>query len=231
MSGPDPARAIEKYRRHAARYDATAARTMALRQRTIGLLGLKAGDVVLDVACGTGLSFPLLRDGVGPTGKVIGVELSPEMLAQARGRVESNGWTNVVLIQAAMEDARVSERLDAILFNYTHDVLRSPAALERIFACARPGARVAVAGVKHPPWWLYLARLWRLANARPYLTTFEGLDRPYSLLERHVPDLAITPVLLGTNYIGAGRTSHPIGDFSRSGIRPSGSHNRETLEA
>jgi hypothetical protein len=59
--------------------------------------------------------------------------------------------------------------------------------------------------VKHPPWWLFPARLWRLANARPYLTTFEGLERPWSLLERHVTGLEITPVMLGTNYIGAAR--------------------------
>lgn len=207
MSGPDPARAIEQYRRHAAGYDATAARTMALRRRTIGLLDLRPGDVVLDVACGTGLSFPLLREGVGPTGKVIGVELSHDMLARARDRVESNGWTNVVLIQGAMDDAPIDDALDAVLFNYTHDVLRSRASLEQIFASTRAGARVAVAGVKHPPWWLFPARLWRLANARPYLTTFEGLDRPWSLLERHVPALEITPVMLGTNYIGSGRAS------------------------
>ena len=218
MSGPDPARAIEKYRRHAAGYDATAARTMALRRRTIDLLELRAGDVVLDVACGTGLSFPLLRERVGPQGKVIGVELSPDMLAQAHARVTASGWTNVELVQAAMEDAPIRDALDAILFNYTHDVLRSPAALQRIFAHARPGARVAVAGVKHPPWWLFPARLWRIANARPYLTTFEGLDRPWSLLERHVAGLAITPVLLGTNYIGAAR-AHPIGHPDRSAMR------------
>lgn len=205
MNSPDAARAIEKYRRHAAGYDATAQRTMALRRRTIELLDLGPGDVVLDVACGTGLSFSLLRERVGPGGKVIGVELSPEMLAQARARVASNGWTNVTLVEGAMEEAAVPEPVDAVLFNYTHDVLRSEAALERIFARARPGARVAVAGVKHPPWWLFPARLWRLANARPYLTTFEGLDRPWSLLERHVSGLTITPVMLGTNYIGAAR--------------------------
>jgi ubiquinone/menaquinone biosynthesis C-methylase UbiE len=205
MKGPDAARAIEKYRRHAAGYDATAARTMALRRRTIDLLDLRPGDVVLDVACGTGLSFPLLRDRVGNGGKVIGVELSPEMLAQARRRVETNGWTNVALVESAMEHAVIPATLDAVLFNYTHDVLRSPAALERIFAHTRPGARVAVAGVKHPPWWLFPARLWRLANASPYLTTFEGLDRPWSLLERYVTGLTITTVMLGTNYICAAR--------------------------
>ena len=179
---------------------------MALRRRTIDLLELQPGEIVLDVACGTGLSFPLLRERVGPAGRVIGVELSPDMLAQARSRVAAHGWTNVELVCAAMEEAPIEARLDAILFNYTHDVLRSPAALERIFSQARPGARVAVAGVKHPPWWLFPARLWRLVHARPYVTTFEGLARPWTLLERHVTGLAITPVMLGTNYIGAART-------------------------
>ena len=69
----------------------------------------------------------------------------------------------------------------------------------------RGPARGSRRRVKHPPWWLFPARLWRIANARPYLTTFEGLDRPWSLLERHVSRLAITPVMLGTNYIGAAR--------------------------
>ena len=152
MNAPDAARAIEKYRRHAAGYDASAARTMGLRRRTIDLLELQPGDVVLDVACGMGLSFPMLREGVGAAGKVIGVELSPEMIAQARARVASAGWTNVELIQASMDDAPIEDSLDAVLFNYTHDVLRSPSALERIFAHSGPGARVAIAGVKHPPW-------------------------------------------------------------------------------
>ena len=204
-SGPDAARAIEKYRHHAAGYDVSAARTMALRRRAVDLLELRPGDVVLDVACGTGLSFPLLRERVGPGGKVIGIELSPDMLARARARVAARGWTNVVLVQSSMEDAPIEDALDAVLFNYTHDVLRSPAALERIFTHTRPGARVALAGVKHPPWWLYPARLWRLANASPYLTTFEGLDRPWSLIEPYVSGLAITPVMLGTNYLGAAR--------------------------
>ncbi len=196
--------AVEKYRRHAPGYDASAARTMPLRRRVVGMLGLAPGDTVLDVACGTGLSLPLLREAVGPDGRVVGVEVSPDMIRLARERVAAAGWDNVSLFEAAMEDAQLQLKLDAVLFNYTHDVLQSPSALERIFASTRPGARIAVAGIKHPPPWLFPLRLYRLVKARPYVTTFRGLDRPWRLLEAYVADLRVEPVLFGTNYLARG---------------------------
>jgi demethylmenaquinone methyltransferase/2-methoxy-6-polyprenyl-1,4-benzoquinol methylase len=205
MAGPDPRRAVEKYRHHAPGYDASAARTMALRRRAVALLSLQPGEAVLDVACGTGLSLPLLREAVGPTGRVIGVEVSPEMMAQARSRVAHEGWSNVRLIEASLEDADLGERFDAALFNYTHDVLQSPRALRNIFAFARPGARVALAGIKHPPAWLFPLRLWRLLKARPYVTTFHGLDEPWRELRSYLASLEVSPVLLGTNYLAHGR--------------------------
>ena len=48
---------IRKYAKHASGYDASANRTMKIRKETINGLNLKRGDVVLDIACGTGLSF------------------------------------------------------------------------------------------------------------------------------------------------------------------------------
>jgi hypothetical protein len=59
--------------------------------------------------------------------------------------------------------------------------------------------------VKHPPAWLFPLRLLRLWNARPYVTTFRGLDRPWAPLERYVEGIQVQPVLLGTNYIARAR--------------------------
>ena len=205
MRAPDPDRAKEKYRYRAKGYDASARRTMGLRRRVVGMLGLNAGETVLDVACGTGLSIPLLAEAVGPAGRVIGVEVSPEMIRQARERVARGGLAQVTLIEASMEEAAFAGPLDAMLFNYTHDVLQSPRALRNIFSRARPGARVAVAGIKHPPAWLFPLRLYRLAKARPYVTTFRGLDQPWRMLGEYVADLAVQPVMLGTNYLASGR--------------------------
>ena len=204
MSAPDPQLAIARYRAHAAGYDATAARTMGLRRRTVARLALQPGQAVLDVACGTGLSFPLLQSGVGETGRVIGIELSPEMLALARERCAREGWRNLTLIESAIETAEIPAPVDAILLNFTHDVLRSPQALARIFAAARPGARVAVAGMKLAPWWLAPLNPIVRAQARPYMTTFEGLARPWDLLEAHLEDFERESVLFGTGYIGWG---------------------------
>ncbi len=204
MTAPDPRRALDLYRAHAAGYDASAERTLPLRRRTVARLALRPGDTVLDVACGTGLSFGLLQQGVGADGRIIGVELSPDMLAKAQARCESEGWHNVALIEAAMESAEIPRAVDAILFNFTHDVLRSPAALARIFAAARPGARVAVAGMKLAPWWLAPLNLVVRAKARPYMTTFEGLERPWNLLQEYLERFEWEPVMFGTGYIGWG---------------------------
>jgi len=202
---PDPLRAIERYRAHAEGYDASAARTMRLRERTIAALALQPGDTVIDVACGTGLSFPGLAAAVGSSGRVTGVELSPDMARLARERIARAGWTNVALIEAAAEDAILGGPFDAVLFNFTHDVLQSTAALARIFAATRPGARVAVSGSKLLPRWLGPANaLVRHINA-PYVTTFAGLERPWRLLAAYVPDLRVRAALWGAGYIAYGR--------------------------
>jgi len=193
--------AIRRYRAHAAGYDAAAARTEPLRRRTIAKLALAAGDVVLDVGCGTGLSFEPIEAQVGPGGRLIGVEQSPEMMARARARVAERGWTNVTLLEAPIEDVAIPGPVGALLFNFVHDVLQSPRALARVFAAAAPGARVACQGMKLFPWWAAPANLLVLAKARPYMTTFANLARPWTALAPYVPALARETTMLGMGYI------------------------------
>lgn len=196
--------ALAKYRRHAARYDATTAPTAHIRREAISLLELHDDVTVVDVGCGTGLSFPLIKDAIGTRGRLIGIEQSPEMLAIARRRVEAAGWTDVTLIEAPAEDAAIPTPVDAFLFHFAHDVLRSDAALDNLLAHARPGARVAAAGMKYFPWWLGPANLYILVKARPYVTTLEGFGRPWSLLEARIPAFAVSSALFGSCYVGGG---------------------------
>ena len=53
-------------------------------------------------------------------------------------RVDRRGWRNVMLIAAPAESAVVPASVDAVLFCAVHDVMQSPAALDNVFARARP---------------------------------------------------------------------------------------------
>jgi hypothetical protein len=83
--------------------------------------------------------------------------------------------------------------------------MRSPPALARIFDATRPGARVAFAGMKYAPWWLAPVNVIVRAQARPYMTTFDGLARPWDLAEPYLGVFDWYPVLFGTGYVGWGR--------------------------
>jgi ubiquinone/menaquinone biosynthesis C-methylase UbiE len=202
--GPNRRLAVEKYRRLADRYDRLAPLTASLRRHAVERLKLAKGDTVVDVACGTGLSFAQIEERIGETGALMGIELSPEMLAKARRRAAEHGWDNVTLIEAAAEEAQLPARADAALFVLTHDVMRSPLALRNVISQLKPGARIAVAGAKRPPWWAVPVSLYVAYAARRYLTTREGLERPWSFLSGLVPDLQIRELSLGGAYLAWG---------------------------
>lgn len=97
------------YQRHARRYDfyvrlyaLLGFRYNAYRSRAIRLLHLSKGNCVVDLGCGTGLNFPLVEEQIGEEGRLIGVDLSSQMLACADQRAHRAGWTNVELVQSDM---------------------------------------------------------------------------------------------------------------------------------
>jgi demethylmenaquinone methyltransferase/2-methoxy-6-polyprenyl-1,4-benzoquinol methylase len=115
------------------------------RRRGVAALGLRPGDTVLEVAVGTGRNLPYLVDAVGPTGTVVGVDLSPGMLREAAKLVARRGWRNVELIEGDATKLALDRDLDAILFSLAWSVIPAPVtALSRIWDRLRPGGRVAV---------------------------------------------------------------------------------------
>ncbi len=197
---------IARYRQRAASYDASAQFTMPLRLRTIGLLSLRPGEVVLDVGAGTGLSFAPLLAAVGESGRVLAFEQSPEMCAQAADRVAREAWSGRVALQlASAEEVHLPEPADAALFNYVHDVLRTPAALANVLRQLKPGARIAVAGMKFFPWWTGPLNLLAWLKNRPYNAHAADMWRPWDLLQPHCEDFERWSTQWGMGYIARGR--------------------------
>lgn len=196
---------IAKYQKRAAGYDRTCGPTWPIRLRTIAALGLRPGDRVLDVGCGTGLSLPLLLQAVGPTGSVFGFDQSPAMLAQAQARCTQAGWPNVHLVHSCAQHLSLPAPVDALLFHYTHDILRSQAAIERLLSLARPGARVAIAGIKYFPGPLSLLNPWVFFKNRGFNGAPSGLQAPWDRIAPLLTDWRITPTQWGMGYIASGR--------------------------
>lgn len=204
VAAPDRKRALESYRVEAASFDRKTRRSTVHRIKAVDRLKLEPGDVVLDVACGTGVNFDPIARAVGPSGKILGIDLSPEMLSVARRRTELHGYENVKLFESPVEDMSLDLQADAALFSLAHDVLRSDAALAAVMAHLKPGARIAAFGAKRAPGWNLPVRLWVWRRARSYFTTFEGYDRPWDKLERAIPDLRVESVAFGSAYLAWG---------------------------
>jgi len=201
---PNRSTAIRQYRSRARIYDLELALFEPVRQRAIDLLRLKNGDRVLDVGCGTGLSFSALEGLVGPEGSIVGIEQSPEMLERARARAAENGWKNVALIAASVEEAAIPLAADAALFHFTHDIMRTPKALANVCSHLKPGARIVAAGLKWAPIWAMPLNLVVWNAAMRSTSTREGLARPWSHLEPLLSRLELEQMLGGTVYIASG---------------------------
>jgi len=88
------------------------------RLRALKLAGLKEGDRVLDLCCGSGLSLDATQRIIGPTGRIIAVDASSQMLELAKKRAKKKNWHNVTFIHSDIENLQISETLDFALFAF-----------------------------------------------------------------------------------------------------------------
>lgn len=114
------------------------------------LASLREGEVVLDLGAGGGFDVFLAGQRVGATGRVIGVDMTPEMLSRARGAVaaycERTGFDNVEFRLGEIEHLPVADAsVDVVISNCVINLSPDKARVWREIARAlRPGGRVAV---------------------------------------------------------------------------------------
>jgi ubiquinone/menaquinone biosynthesis C-methylase UbiE len=208
---------IQTYRKKAKHYDITSRLYPApgypqrgQRLRAVQALGLRAGDSVIDIACGTGLNFPLIEEVIGPDGRIVGVDLTDAMLAQAQDRIKANGWSNISLVQSDAAEFDFPADVNAILSTYA--LSQVPGCAEVIAhgaAALSVGGRWVVLDLKVPdntPRWLsHLGT----AIVRPFASIDQWVTRRpwqviHAAMQEELADVGWTELFFGTAFLAAG---------------------------
>lgn len=107
------------------------------------------GSVVLDLGCGAGTDLLIAAQMTGPTGRVIGVDMTPAMLERARDSTQRMGFANVELHESLIESLPLEDAsVDVVISNGVIDLVPDKdAVFDEIDRVLRPGGRLQIADV------------------------------------------------------------------------------------
>ncbi len=187
-------------------YDIGATGSGRPRREAVAQLRLEAGDVVLDLACGTGLNFPFVEAGIGSEGLLIGLDHSTGMLDKARRRIQRNNWRNVHVIHADARNLSIDlireqatvHQVDKVLCTLGFTVIPDwEAVFDRSYTLLKPGGRYAIMD-------------WYVKKRNPFSWFLNSISqgdvsrRTWACLEQKTGDYSYRTFIGGNVFVAAG---------------------------
>lgn len=115
----------------------------------LAFAGVKAGETVLDLGSGAGLDLLLAAEKVGPSGQVIGVDMTDDMIAVARDNARKAGFDNIDVRSGLIEKLPVDDgSIDWVISNCVINLSPDkPAVFAEIYRVMRPGAHLSISDI------------------------------------------------------------------------------------
>lgn len=206
-------RRAETYNFSANAYYLIGFREYAYRKMAISALNLSPGDTVVEICCGTGLNFDLLHQQVGPKGRIIGVDLTGAMLAEADRRVRRRHWTNVSLVQSDAAAFEFPQEVDAVISTFALTLVPEyDQVIQKAASALSAGRRLAILDFKLPEKWpMWLIRFF-VALARPFGVSLDlGGRHLWESVGRHLRTVAFEELYFGAAYLSVGQAGCEAG--------------------
>lgn len=108
---------------------------------------IREGESILDIGCGSGVDTIFAAKMTGPTGKVVGIDLMPEMLLRAKENLKLANLDNVIYEEASSDNLSFpDEKFDVVISNGVFNLVPDKAkALSEVFRVLKPGGRMMIA--------------------------------------------------------------------------------------
>lgn len=201
------------YRNIAHKYDLLSAlyvligfREKAYRAQAVAQLRLKPGHTVVELGCGTGKNFPFLQKHIGSSGRIVGIDDSEAMLAQAGKRINANGWDNIGLVHCDASEYTFPQPVDGVISTFSlvfmpeyEDIIRKAS------LGLKPGRRLAVLDQKIPSGPLRHFSFFFDLLVKPFAVTAQMSDRrPWRLFDQYFDRLIYRELFFGFCYLAVG---------------------------
>lgn len=188
---------------------ASLGREYEFRQRAIEELELEPGEIVLELGCGYGNSFPAIHRGIGRNGTLVGLDASRGMVQSARNRSRGGKWENVNVIRCDARRLPLADgTFDAAFAAMSLSAVQDPKrAIEATRTAIRPGGKFVVLDAqpfKRWPWRLLNPILTPIA-AR--VTSWEPQVDLVDALRREFETVEVTTFNAGSIFIACAQTN------------------------
>jgi SAM-dependent methyltransferase len=170
-------------------------------------LQLKPGGRVLDVGCGPGGTFPYLAEAVGPSGEVVGIEISPDVAINARRRIEANRWKNVQVVVGDGRTIKLDGKFDALVMFAAPDIYASAEALANLLPYLNADVRMIAFGAKlsRRPLGKMFNLLFRSLMHLSFESTPKLTYEPWSTFEAELSEIHVQEYMMGCMFLAWGQ--------------------------